>query len=116
MFSRLKTIQVNYPICFGVAYLIKTLALPVTVADSIIFVGMLSLIGFNKYLKFKEPKVTPFDEFKAKVEEQNKVLIKAVEECAYIAKNAAAKVDMSHVGFKTKVNSQSGTDKKKEYF
>lgn len=64
MLERLKRIKLNYSLICMSLYLIKVLALTVSFADSAVFLSLVGLIAFEKYLKFKEPQITELDKFK----------------------------------------------------
>lgn len=102
MLDRIKNIQVNYAILCSLAYLVKTMVIPASFADSIILVCLFSLVGFQKFLKFKEPKVTPLDLYKEEMAKAIKILAdqnlssqKQIKELTTSISNVSSKLNIS---------------------
>lgn len=68
-----------FPLLILLAFLIKTLIMPVSIGDAIILVGLASLYGFWTYLEFiKEPPVNK--DIRDALLQQKELLAKTVED------------------------------------
>ena len=88
MLKRLKDVQVNYTFLCALAYLIKTLMTTVSFSDSAIIFTLFAVVGFQKYLEFKTPKLTGIDILREEMNKANEETKKHLVEVAVVARDA----------------------------
>jgi len=102
MLNRLKNIKINYAMLLACVYLVKTLVLSVSIADSLILIGLVSLVGYQKYLESKKPVITFGDKLKQDLDQLKNQTDKEIREINSVISKAKVATLVQNQGTKFK--------------